>query len=281
MMVVLLVGTIFLIFGVLFSLLYLHFLNNAKTLPAKVYAIEKYISKTRSRNSSSSSVFYRPIIQYNFQGNEVLFQTSYGSSQVHHEIGQRVKVLSLNKGEEYVRLKGKIAIIFPLIFIVIGLGLLTFFFLQKHSLNFIILSVSLSLTGPLILYFQLKRKNLFDQMIDHALKTKVLTDDDLAKKTIFKSNAELNKELNKNFKIGFIMTLIFLAPCLYGVNYFYSKTKPENIEKIKIFFSDFSQWKIFQTIDINRDKEFLGFLILSFFSLMLIYSLIFQVKNRK
>lgn len=277
MIVVFLVGSIFFAFGTVFIFNYYYYRQNGRSLPAKIYGIEKYYSTNSNR---SKTLYYSPIVEYLFQGKTYLFKASFGSSNISHKINQKVKVFSLNKGPEYVRLQTKIAWIFPSIFFIVGLILLIWFFSQEHSFEYIALCIFIDLAIPYFIYRKLKEKKLIDQLLDSFMRGKIETEETLKGREIFRSNTELRKELNRYKKTGLIITSVFLSATAYGTYFFHKEMSSSSKNLIQSVLKDLSTWELLKTLPYQSEGEIIGFAFCLFMSLLLIYSLFFQLRIR-
>tara|TARA_R110000868_G_scaffold117600_12_gene312399 strand:+ start:19733 stop:20572 length:840 start_codon:yes stop_codon:yes gene_type:complete len=279
MIIMYVVGTVFVIFGGIFLLINLHFFRNGKVLNGKVIGIEKYLSRQSSTNNTrAKQVFYRPIVEYLFNGQTVKFASSFGSSAISHKIGQRVKLISLHKGAEYVRMNSKLLWLFPLIFFVLGCILSGVYLYNEESSNFkvgvLVLSFGLIFFG----YQQLKRKNLLDAITDSLLKVDVLDDTELMEKEIFYSEAEVSKELAKTYKYSFWITVVFTMALAYGAHFFYGELKPKSLDYIDRVTSDPAA--IVEIQSYISDKSLLGFIVCSIFAVLMLYSVFYQSRRR-
>ncbi|MBH47117.1 MAG: hypothetical protein CME71_03000 [Halobacteriovorax sp.] len=279
MIVMYVVGIIFVIFGGIFLLINLHFFRNGKILQGKVIGIEKYLSRqSNSNNRQAMQVFYRPIVEYIFNGHNVKFAASFGSSAISHKIGQRLSLISLHKGAEYVRINSKFLWLFPLLFFIIGSAFAGVYLYQEESSNFKVAALVLSLGLVFFGYQQLKRKKLLDAITDGLLKVDILDAEELAKKEIFFSDREISEELARSYKYSLPITIAFACALAYGVHYFYTQLSTQTLSYLEQLLGDPSA-----ITDIQMhlgDKPFLGFLVCLFFTVMMIYSVFYQSRRR-
>ncbi|MBK24676.1 MAG: hypothetical protein CME70_11830 [Halobacteriovorax sp.] len=276
MYVILIVSGIFTLFGLGFSGLYLYFKNKGKTLKGTVFGIERYISRT---NGKAKATMYRPLIKYHFKGKEYLFTASYGSNDIHQRIGDKVKVLSLDDGPEYVRLKTKIQWVFPLAFLSFGIAGSVGFFYVSPSTLVLGIYIALLLLVPMILYQYIKSKGLLEQFTKSLLKAKLEDEESLKAREIIYSKNELDKMLVSFRKGAFVATLFFCLCSSTGFYFSWEKTKDSSKE---YFYSVFKNFDLIHEFKLySNDKSFLLSLFLMFFTVLLIYSLIFQGLRRK
>lgn len=244
-------------------------------LRGKVHAIERYISRT----NKGSSTFYRPIISYTFNGESIWFRGSMGSGTPLWKIGEPVELYSLDKGPEYVKMARKNQWIFPIIFGLIGLGLIIFYSYKDHSSMFFYFSIIGDVSFFLFIYLFLKRKGLLEGIFDSFLKSHLETEESLKDREIFFENVTLDKEMRKNEKVAFYISLTALAGCYYGAIRFWEFSSQKSKDYFWHLLNNFSG---FNEIELYlKDEKFIGFLAFLFFSLMLTYSIFYQLKNRR
>ena len=275
MIIFLIVSSVFLVFGLLLGLNYFYFKVNAKILPGRIHAIERY----QSRQNRKTSTFYRPLVEYAFKGESYVFTSNFGSSDIGWSLGQKVQVYSLDKGPEYVRLKAKIHFLFPLIFFIFGLAGSTYYFYHHHSNLIIGAYATAMMLAPVFAYQYLKSKNLVDKFFEALLKNKIETPESLKEREIFFDKASLNEHSEKNHKVAFLLTLFIAIGTSTGLHFAWEKTKLSSKEFIYGLTEDFS--RVEEIKNYMNDKNLVLSLILAFFTSMLLYSLLYQVISKK
>lgn len=275
MLIFLFVGSVFFLVASILTYKNLYFSSNGRKLSAKVHAIEKYLSRTRK----GSSTFYHPILEYSFNGENVLFCSSIGSGTPTWEIGEKIDVYSLDKGPEYVKIANRNQWVFPSIFGLVGLGLMIFFILQEQSLTFLLFSVLSDIGIFFLLYLYIKKKSPLDKVFDSLLTSKIETSETLKDRDIYFEKKVFDKEMSKYEGVTIIVTSVITSACYFAMAYFWNISKKGSQEYFWKVVSSFTDFKDFQNY--TNDKAFLGFLIMLFFSLTLSYSLAYQLKNRR
>lgn len=279
MFVVLIVSSIFLLVALILLSINMVYNNKGRRLPAKIVGVEKYTSYEQRRKSGT---FYRPIVEYFFNGEAYRFTSGFGSNTSMWSIGQKVFVQSLPEGPEYVKLVGKASWIFIVVFGLFGIGGLYFYY-STNGVN----PLSLFLTsGELLifvaLYFKLKSENLWSKIVDSAFKNELETEESLKGREIFWQQSLLDKEIRKYQKAGLYMTLLFFAGLSYGMFFMFGEMKGSSRELIEQFqFSKEYFETVFKILKKGNDGPFLGFWIMGGFNLLMIYSLLFQFKNKR
>ncbi len=275
MFIVLAVSSVFLVFGLLLGLNYFYFTSNAKTLPGRVHAIERYHSRTNRRTST----YYRPLIEYAFKGKNYIFPSSFGTGDIGWSIGQRVQVYSLDTGPEYVRLKSKVHFLFPLIFLIVGLAGSSYYFFNHHSTFILSLYAAVMILAPIAFYQFLKSKNLIDKIIEGFLKNKIEDAETMKGREIYFEKALLNQLTQKNQKVAFIITLVLAIGSSTALHFSWGKASNRSKEFI---YGLSSEWARLEEIkSYMNDKNLVLSMVLGFFTAMFIYSLIFQVLKKK
>tara|TARA_R110000868_G_scaffold258137_8_gene515406 strand:- start:1708 stop:2541 length:834 start_codon:yes stop_codon:yes gene_type:complete len=274
MFVIILVGSVFIIFGSLLLAINIHFLRNGKVLKGKIVGIEKYQSYERNKGTQ---VFYRPVVEYHFNGATVKFACSFGSSAISYKIGERVSLFSLNKGPEYVRLNSKTLWIFPSIFVVLGSIASIVYLFNEPSLQTKVGVIALILLAILYGYNYLKKKNLIEMITENMLKASVLDSEQLAKREIYNSQSEITREIKRSYKYSLPITTIFACALGYGAYFFYGQLRPSSMEFIGGLLEN--PGSAAQIQQYMSDKPLLGFLICCFFGVLMIYSIFYQLKT--
>lgn len=235
MVIFLIVGLCFSLFGLFFLYVRYHFEKEAREVSGFIVAIEKRIS--RARKGQARRVLYYPIIEYTFKGENFSFRSggsSYALSQ--YKIGQKVKLLSLDHGPEYVMLKDGVIKIMAWIFTFIGLGLLGFgaYQIQDFQWNsfsgifFGILPLGLFLGVVLVLAF-LMRKHSKGKLATEMFKVATLvTQESLVGKDVYKVQKQIDAKLGKNRRLGLIVTFLFFAISYGFCSWMYNELPDEN-----------------------------------------------------
>ncbi len=274
MIVVFLVGTVFFIFGGLLLLVNIHFYQNGKILSAKIIGIEKYIT-TGQKNKRQ--LMYRPLIEYHFNGALVRFSTSIGTNSISYRIGEKVKVLSLHKGAEYVRLNSKLWWVFPSVFFLAGFAMCFGYFMSNQSSMNKIIVVVVVTCAIAFGHYRLKSKGLLDKIVDDFLKAKLEDDETLVGRDIFLSQNDILSENKNNFKIPMLITSILLGLSSYGIHFFYQTMKPKSIEYIHKVLENPQMLESFKAY--TADQALLGFVLCIIFSPLFIYSVLYQYRK--
>ena len=284
-----LLSSFFLLIGV--ALFYLNRLysKHGKRISGKVVGIEKYISRYKSNNQVSTSLVYRPIIECFYEGQKVYFCGSSGSSQIYHEVGEKVLVEYIVNKPESIRLVARsIYKILHLMLFAISISLIYFTASSRSPIFVNTLRVVLPFVFLTLLYHMAKVKMIKYGGIDNyfiqnsLLKTK----DELNKLDIFWSNDQILKEETRVYKpflyilpllLGLaIWPIVVFLPKFLARTYVKSNLSLElmEIDKLKLFFSEIMRHSQMQ-------KEFIIIGASSFFIICLVISFIGTLRKLK
>lgn len=263
------------LFGLSLGGLYLYFRKNGRALPATIYGIERY----QSRSNRKTSTYYRPLIKYSFKGKNYIFSSTFGSNEIRFRVGEKVKVYSLDIGPEYVRLKSKVQWLFPLIFFILGFIGSAIYFYKNPSTAFLAIFILFLTSLPFVSIQILKAKGLLDKFNKSALKVKLEDKESMNGREIFIEKKDLNQHIKKNRFVAFIITLIFSLASSTALHFSWKETKEGSKE---YFFELIKNYELYTEMEVYiKDKNFLLSIILMLFTALLIYSLIFQVLRKK
>jgi len=291
-MVPLIVGFAFFAFGSLFLYIRMVFESEAKVVSGTVVGLERKISHMGSGQSRRRSVLYRPLVEYAFKGQNYRFTPDSSSSNgiFKYKIGQKVKLLSLDKGAEYVLLKEGSLKMISVLFILIGLGVMgvginllrDFDFTNPFDYLFHLLPLASILIFLLMAKMKmgkrkrgLKEKGIEGQMLKSAT---LETEASLKGRTIYWSNHEIKKELGKVNKLGAFVTFIFLSFSLLFTAHMYKRMQGSARETLLAFMSDLSQLDGVIELLKAENPEVIGFLAGLVFTLLCLLGLIQQKR---
>ena len=290
MILLIVVGSIFFLFGLGLYWVCRHFDRHAREVRGHVVALEKRVSHSSSSSSNSSSVLWIPIVEYTFNGELVRFSPQGGSSMglQHFQIGKPIKLLSLDSGPEYVMLKKSTAKTMALIFLsigalILGIGLWnlpellrsfkvsgSLFDFVFHFLPLFMVIPFFFVTGRKISKFIKSNPGYFEE---HIFKmAKIETSETLEHREIYWSEADLKKIKASHARIGFWVTMAFGLISLGGANSLFFKM-PKQIKK--------DLYESLHTFDFqvvinhlrNGEAELIGFLFMGFLFFLCLYSL--------
>lgn len=162
MFVLLIVGTVFFLFGAYFIYDTLTYRSDSQKVLGQVVGYEKEIRES-SRNSSGG-VFYYAVVEFDYY-EKYRFKGDLGSSAMSYDIGDEVVVLIKNGDPKTARIKRPARLFLGVVFALLGAILLGVFINQMELEN-----ISMSLGMPLLIiiaasiYMYYKLSNKLDEM---------------------------------------------------------------------------------------------------------------------
>lgn len=292
MIILIIVGTVFSAFALMLAYIRLYYVRHAQPLSGRVVAIEKRVSKTNYSGQRRVSVVYSPIVEYAFKGENYWFR-SFGASNAlaKFKIGQKVSVLSLKEGPEYVMLKEGITKIMAFVFGILGLSLLalgcskfgeiSFDEPSKVFFNFfpLIFIVPTFLTiGLKMRAYSKKHPELMGKMM---LKSATLeTKESLKDRDVYYTQSEVDKQVSKNANVGVLISIVFFLGAFMGAQYCWNKLGSGVKEQLLSMVEDFSRYNEIVGLINKSNPMVIGFLFLSVMALFGLYGLIFSLKQR-
>ncbi len=148
----LIAGVIFCALAIAFYLDYRRFSEGGDMVKGRVKAIEKYVSESMDLDRPSGKIrriFYRPIVEYKYKGKEYILKNNVGSNEIRYKLNQQVPVMVVEddgrNGQISARLKDSSNILFPIVFISIGLLAFWVYFSQLGG-SVIVVAVAFGLS---------------------------------------------------------------------------------------------------------------------------------------
>jgi hypothetical protein len=286
----LILASFFLFFGLAIFLYDQYYRRNAKTVPGKISGIESYVSRTRTSNSKSSNLMYRPVISFIHNSTQLFFKASISKNTISDKIGDQVEVQIIHNTPHSARIGGRNSLRnFSYAFLIIaGIIMAVIFHQTPMPLEYKVLRVLFPFLLNFIAYkfimTKIKKhgglKNLM--LKNNNLTTKV----ELMKLDIFWQNYEIEKEEEKVHRPFLIINPVLMAlsawpAIVFGDRLFKQEFVVGNLNKA--FFSFDAMKDFVNTIMANHSmkEEFLILAISSFFFLCFSYSLVFCIKKTR
>ncbi|MFT5520730.1 MAG: hypothetical protein ACI9IA_001325 [Enterobacterales bacterium] len=285
---IVLISSGFMFFGLGFFLYDFMYKKNSIQKNGKIVGIEKHISVTRTGNRRSSSLVYRAIVSFIYDGNETFFTGGLSKSYISEKIGDKVKVEYIKNLPSSVRIANrKFMRNFGLLFLLISAVFLGISFkLDNFPPMIKMLHLSIPFIINLIAYFFMKRIFIKHGGITAFMKdnSSIMTRKDLDELDIFWSNKEIQKEENRVYK-----AFIFINPILIGLAcwpfYIFSTkfmNRPYVEENLTSNLFNVDDFKIFFNYVMSHSgmqKEFLIAMMSGFFILALTYSFFYVLRK--
>lgn len=270
-----LVPIIFFISGMTFLVRHFQYITKGKEHVGKVIAIEKYISRSGTKNRSSQ-LMYRSIIEFYHQGEKFLF-SSAGRNYINLKIGQSVTLLMLDNNPCLIRLKNSVHILFGVVFTAASL-VVGYFMVYKNfeHINFLY-SCVFAIVASISFYNFLKKKSKGKFTLSELFKTQLLSEESLKGRDLFRENSQIQLEDSKNAKVGLIITFCFIGFYSFIFNICYSKITNEQFDLMKKVFYNLDGFN--QILEHSNKGPMVGFLFCLLLAPFLLHSLIYSLKK--
>jgi len=144
MFIVLIVGSVFFLFGAYFLLDAYSFRRSSEIIKGRVVGYEKELK--RSSNNSSSGTYYYLVVEY-FTTQRYRLKGDIGSSAMSYDIGQEIDVMVKDMDPTTARIKRPARLALGFIFAFLGLVALGIFFSNVKDF-----SISWNILSPLIMF---------------------------------------------------------------------------------------------------------------------------------
>ncbi len=290
MIVFAIVGAVFTLFGASMLFARRYFEENAMRVWGKVIALEKKISRGSGKNRSKT-VTYGPIVEYDFEGQTYWFSCGSSSNGIYkYKIGQRIRLLSLRDGPEYVMLEDGVLAPMGKIFFFIGSCLLGAFvytlkdrsfdswFDLAPELIFLIFFVPSFFIVRRKLKSHLKGKDLTVKKV--MMRTATLeTKNSLKGRDVYYTQNKLNNEISKINSISLAITSVFFAGAMFGVYYFWGRMPDSSRLTIEKLFSENFDLNVLIELIGKENPKVIGFFATSFFSILGAFSFLSSLKK--
>ena len=285
---IVLISSGFMFFGLGFFLYDFMYKKDSIQKNGKIIGIEKHIAVTRTGNRRSSSLVYRAIVSFIYDGNETFFTGGLSKSYISEKVGDKIKVEYIKNLPSSVRIANrKFMRNFGLLFLLISVVVLGISFKLDNSPPIIkTLHLFIPFIINLIAYFFMKRLFIKHGGISAFMKDNnpIKTRKDLDELDIFWSNKDIQKEENRVYKPFIIINPILIGLACWPFYIFTTKFMERpyvkenltsnifNVENCKTFFNHVMSHS-------GMQKEFLIMMMSAFVILVLTYSF-FQVLRK-
>ncbi|MDD0854414.1 hypothetical protein HBN50_14980 [Halobacteriovorax sp. GB3] len=215
----------FVLISIYFLSIHFLFKRYGQRVRGKIVGVEKYISRTNTSSSRTSSIMYAPIVSFVSNSGEEIYVQSGSKNIINYQIGDRLDILRLHHNDRHIKFDNKTHLIFGIIFGFFGFGgHATFLFSNENSVVTKVLISSLIFILPLLLKRILVKKRLWSKVKDsYYSNTKTINKDELNEKDIFWSNQDILKEQKAHSKIGLAISFIFFFIILFIYNLIWKK----------------------------------------------------------
>jgi hypothetical protein len=292
MIVFILVGSVFSLFGAVLLYIRFHYTTHAREVRGHIVGIEKRKSISRNRGSQRTQILYVPVIEYSFRGELICFTPKGASSNgiFNYEIGKEVRLLSLDDGPEFVMLKESFVKTLALVFFLIGVGFIGLggYQLKEMKLNslfdiiFHFLPLIIVVPTLMVIFYKMKK---FYRTHPEAIQKSMLksaqleSSQSLKGREIFRSQREVNKEKESITKMGRILTFFFIA-LLTALTFIVWNKLPASVQKILItFVKEMKNGDQVLELILSGSKELIAFIFIIFILGLCILTLLKRNKE--
>lgn len=260
------IGSIFILTALGLFAIQLYYLTNAKRLPGKIIAIERYQSDTGHAHEKIEQTYYRALYEYHYNGEKVWF-VGAGSNKIDQQIGSQVEILGLKRGPEFCAPKTYTSSIFAAFFGFVGTIAIGISWREFSNWELRLTPIFFTLTLSIIIMLTLKRKGLLHVVVDGLIKQSQLeTIESLKGREIYWSSAEINIIKKKHAESAIIVSSLFLLVSS-GLTFFLWSRLPAEV--------------MGQTLQQQLEApEFVGFLVTLAFTLISLASCIHSLLRR-
>ncbi|CBW25512.1 putative membrane protein [Halobacteriovorax marinus SJ] len=270
-----LVPITFFITALLLILSDLFYRRYGKLIKGRVIAIEKYISRSGSRNQTRQ-LMYRDLIEFS-QGSDTYKFVTHGSSYMSGKLNQNVDIFILNNDPNFIRTKRVSHLLIGLAFLLAS-GLSFYFAVWKsfQLINFYY-SILLSILLPTLFYFFLKKKSKGQFQLSDLFKTKFLSDEEIGKRDLLQSIKQLEGENSKNAKVGLLVTLVFFIFYFCIFSFSYKQLSGEEVLLLKGAIYNFENFELL--LKSPNQGPVIGVLFCLFSAPLFLHSFLYSLKK--
>ena len=279
---ILFTGFLSFIFSVIgFIIIYSHFYFKVKgrRISGEVIGIEKFISTTRSSNTISKSLMYRPVVQYLFNGTPYIF-VGGGRNIISYVVGETINLLNIKSSAKLTKIDSNFSLLFGLGFCLSSLLPGHHFITSTDELNTKLLCIISYCT---LLIFGYKKIQSYNKEVNIILQllsiSKFETHKSLEGRDIFTTKEEIKSEEGKHFKLALIITTLFLISMLCLLFSCYNNMSSDSLEFVSTFLSK-SHTQIEVKELFRNDPKLIGASFSLIMALLCSYSIVFQLKKR-
>lgn len=263
------VGSIFAAIGFFGFGRFLGMRRKAKRVSGKVEVIEKYVSRYRSSDGVSSTLMYRPVVSYVYEGRSYEVR-GVSTNQLRHRLGQTLEVLvetNVQTGEIRAQINDSMNIVIFVVFFLIGVsGIVLGSVLETATLLRTVITVAVVFMAGFMIDRTIGKTG---SVLRQVKEMDGASSEDVTRITTPK---ELEKEIVQHQKIGFIIAFLAIGG---GVWVMYAGLSQLSASEYDLLFS-----VPFDVLEKSRnEKPLLIAGIGVFFALTGIYSLIYQSRH--
>jgi hypothetical protein len=272
-------SVLFLLIGSIIAYSHIYYKRYGKRISGKVIGIEKYVSTTRSSNTTSKRLMYRPIIKFIIEGSEYIF-VGGGRNTISYIAGEKIQLLNISNNPKLTKIDSKLTLLFGLCFILFGLMPGYHFISDATNLTVIFACLAGYFLVLYTVYKKIQHYNEGESLFTQFLSiSKFETKESLKGREIFTTHNQIIKEEGKHFLVGMIITIIFFGAMLALFLSCYSDLSKDSLAFIENSLSfNFTMDNVASLF--KRDPKLIGVSFSFVMMVLLSYSILFQLKGR-
>jgi hypothetical protein len=271
------VGFIFTLFGAMMIFVSFYYRVFGKSCEGQVIGYQK--ARTYDSQKRRRQTLYYPLIEYFTEGTSFIFKP-YGSSEIGRNIGEKVKLLKLSRGPQFVSLKSGPVNMMSSLFFFIGLILIIVYLFSHKSIG-MIEPLVIFIMFALFFIIKVKRKITKKDILDGLLKAPIVKREDLDKENVLWTQSDIENEISKNYTFGFWFSALLMLGSFWGLSQYLPTVPSQSIDNIKGIveksFSNPSEIEGLKVYLVKGPELISGILIL--FCLMFTYSFLYSWKR--
>lgn len=273
---------VFVFIGLIFIRVHFYFLSHGKKKKAKLIGYEEAVhemsSSTRSYHKEKR-IMYTALYQFSVRG-KIYKAFAGGSSNIlSADIGSTHNVYIIDNNPNYFRFGKSYGLFFGIISLLLGSTIYYFLFLRNFDLlTGAISTVAFSFIYYAILKFKMSKMNVtFEDAIHKFIYKEHVTDEELEKLNIIKTNDQVEKVHQKNSLAGFIICIVFLSFML-GMAYLVWNDSSRSLQSqvVELMSNPFQNFELIKEELARGNKLLIGLLFSGAMSLLVSFATLKQ-----
>lgn len=268
------IGSIFVLFSLVVLFKHGFYQRFGRKSMGRVVAIERYQNQSRHKGRTRTTIYYRPIVEFDYNGDTHLISGS-GEATIRYSIAEKVELLTLSYGPEFCLMADGRHYIFGYLFLLFGLGGIGVASLS--SWIECLLPPVLLVIGILLGIEFLKSRGKFTTLRDGLLKSKLESREQLEGREILWSMSEVDKIRSQHFRSGLVVSLVFFSLSAYAAIYCWNYISHSGQQSVMAVLQLQAPLEILKPY--IEEQAMVAFFIASFFSFISLMAILFP--NRK
>lgn len=268
------IGSIFVLFSLVVLFKHGFYQRFGRKSMGRVVAIERYQNQSRHKSRTRTTIYYRPIVEFDYNGDTHLIAGS-GEATIRYIIGEKVELLTLKHGPEFCLMADGRHYIFGYLFFLVGLGGIGV--ASMSSWMECLLPPVLLISALLIGISFLKRQGKLQMIFEGLLRSKLESREKLEGREVLWAMSEVEKIRSKHTRSGRIVSLVFFSLSTYAAYYCWSYITPSGQQSLLAVLQ--LQAPLEALKPFIEEQVLVAFLITSFFSLISLMGGIFPARK--